>query len=535
MITISLQKDLEFITAIDFGTSTPRLSGVIETNSMPNLVSLSANDNHIQDFIFSNQNNTNISEVRLNDNKLPGNVNTYIPQNATIISLDRNLFTTITSLESYTNLEDFHCSDNNITSDIPALNSNIVIFEMGKNNLTGTIPSLESFNNLEEINLEENQLTGTLPSLLANTKLKKFNVSGNSNLTGSIPDLLLKTALSSFEAKDNNLTGWLGTLWPSALSNQIIKIQNNYLNTATIDSLLAALVTSSATTGTAEIGGTNGLPTRGNYNPDKLTLVSRGWTIDHAGGIDTDFSTSDGYSQGFLREHPDWEGNADTVAHPDQWLMDAANGIITCNNIIPQRMRNIRNVHPIKAKVGSKIRIAAEFDFGNNSLSDDPVRTFMLSLGDMATDSGTAVLTHPNESYMIVFKQVGGSNVARLYRRLGTAVDSMIIGDIPLTNIADDIIQLQIDFNIGASATTSTQVISYKNLTDNIEMPNNPVTVNGILDAPVTRPAPNPPYEGFYTRLVDPNSNIKINIQAGELLDSGIGTINVHKAFASTF
>ena len=286
-----------------------------------------------------------------------------------------------------------------------------------------------------------------------------------------------------------------------------------------------------------------------NYNPSKLTLESRGWVVDIPGGIDTSFSTSQNYTSTdpleALELHPDWEGRKESVEKPDQWKMDGANSKIICKNIqdLPggqQTMRNIRNVHPIVAKVGSKVRISADFDYGVGPFTTDFTRTFMLSLADMGPFplNDEFVLNYPNESFLISFRNIGGVDVARLYRRKGKSpIVSDYIGDLDLISIKDnDILRLQIDFDVGASAAVSTMTVSYENLSDSTGMtkngaPANPQVITGFLDVEAERGGK------FYTSLISPSSQMKLNIQSGELEDTSIipaGEITVHNALAKS-
>ncbi len=551
MKNISLKKDILNVTAVNVGTSAPRLSGFLEANSLPNLVSLTANNNDIEDFIFSTTNNNNLRDVRLDGNRLTGVANTYIPENLNTVSLDRNLLTSVTSLESYINLESFSCSENTIAS-LPALHSNMTTFKVSKNGLTGDFyPFINSYPTpaIKNLQINGNSFTGSLPidTFSNRPNLITFKA-GENNLTGRIPILDFNVGLINFEVDNNAFSGWAsssvtGNTWPSSLPNQVIKMQNNELNRATLNTLLTTLVDKGALNGTINLSGTNSLPISGNYNPSKLTLESRGWTVEIPGGIDTTFSTSQNYTSigEALEKHPDWEGRPESAGKPDQWAMDGANSKITCKNVqdLPggqQTMRNIRNVHPIVAKVGSKVRISADFDYGPGPFTTDFTRTFMLSLADMGSYplNDEFVLNYPNESFLINFRNISGiGDVARLYRRKGVGVSSDYIGDLDLSSIDGNILRLQIDFEPGASAAVSTMTISYENLTDSTGMtkngvPANPQVITGFLDVEATRGGK------FYTSLISPSSEMKINIQAGELEDTSIvpaGEITVHNAF----
>ena len=200
------------IESIDLGTSTPRLSGVIDVSRFANLVGLSANENDIQNFIFPP--NNNLEEISLYDNKLQGSVNQYIPLDIKKISLDNNVLTSISSLSSNINLEDFRCSENAITGSLPdiSLNSALIIFKIYNNDLTGTIPSLSANETLEDFQVNSNNLTGTIPNLSNNTALRIFKVGGNSNISGSIPSLSANTALTNFEGFFTNISGPIPSL-----------------------------------------------------------------------------------------------------------------------------------------------------------------------------------------------------------------------------------------------------------------------------------------------------------------------------------
>ena len=484
--------------------------------------------------------------------------------------------------------------------------------------------SLTNLDRITKLDFNKTSSVGSVGGSLSITKFKNLEV-----LKAAYNDLstIAFSTANSGTVKEldlsNNLLTSVSNLG-SLTSLETLDLSNNSLPLSEVDSILTALDTSGLSNSTVQLGGTNTLPTLGNYNTEKLSLESKGWTVGIAGGIDTSFNSSEGYlayDGQALSTHPDWEGRPESADFPNQWKIDATNNTITCNNdrSVGISMRNIRNVHPIKVKVGSKVRILADVDFGagqslstvdnvsaavsgrtagtytisatdysiapsvgigakfsivvdssgaatitvtaggsgysvndtitiadaklggggaaaltfdvatvQNGFSLAGTRTFMLSLSDMATYEldNEYVLTHPNESFMITFRPngPGGTNSARLFRRMpqidGVNQNSQVIGNLNLSTIANDTIRLQLDFDIGASAAETTITVLYKNLTNNP-----PITaVNNAVITGVNAP--------IYAALINSNNDIKINIQAGELEDSGIGTITVHKAQA---
>ena len=388
--------------------------------------------------------------------------------------------------------------------------------------------SLTNLDRITKLDFNKTSSVGSVGGSLSITKFKNLEV-----LKAAYNDLstIAFSTANSGTVKEldlsNNLLTSVSNLG-SLTSLETLDLSNNSLPLSEVDSILTALDTSGLSNSTVQLGGTNTLPTLGNYNTEKLSLESKGWTVGIAGGIDTSFNSSEGYlayDGQALSTHPDWEGRPESADFPKQWKIDATNNTITCNNdrSVGISMRNIRNVHPIKVKVGSKVRLLADIDFGAGPFTLDGVRTFMLSLSDMGTFplDNEYVLTHPNESFMITFRPngPGGTNSARLFRRI-PGQNSVVIGNLNLSTIANDTIRLQLDFDIGASAAETTITVLYKNLTNNP-----PITaVNNAVITGVNAP--------IYAALINSNNNIKINIQAGELDDTGIGTITVHKAQA---
>jgi len=214
------------VKSIDLGTSTPKLSGIVDVSGFDNLISLSAIDNDIENFKFHSDNI--LEEVSLNYNMLQGSVNQYIPLSAKKFSIDSNLVTSIlSSLSAHPNLEDFRCSDNRntITGRIPdiSLNPNLTIFKMYNNGLSGVIPDITSNTNLRDFQINKNNLIGNLPTDLSNnTALEIFKYGGNAIVSGRIPDLSDNPELTIYEGFFTNTFGSI----PSLSANTKLKAFN---------------------------------------------------------------------------------------------------------------------------------------------------------------------------------------------------------------------------------------------------------------------------------------------------------------------
>ena len=233
------------VTAINCGTSSPRLGGTVDISAFPNLQDFRCNSNDITALSGYAQ-NSNLTNVQFFDNKVTGS---------------------IPSLSALTNLQNFRCDSNQLTGTIPSLNglAGLGFFscsnQIGATKLTGPIPSLNGLTALQVFACASNQLTGTIPSLSGLTNLQVFN------------------------AADNQLTSFAGGSVSNTFGN--FQAQTNQLNQSSVNAILAAFVAAGRTTGTPVVNGTCilNLGGAGNFRPtgqgvtDVTTLRNRGWTV----------------------------------------------------------------------------------------------------------------------------------------------------------------------------------------------------------------------------------------------------------------
>ena len=465
--------------------------------------------------------------------------------------------------------------------------------------------------------------TLSLTSLNRITKLD-FDKSSYANAVGGILSATKLKNIQELKAKNNNLTKVrYSTLNNTKLNS--VDLSNNELSTGELDTTLETLDTIGLSNGTLELGGTNALPTFGNYNSAKVRLVNKGWTVGIPGGIDTKFDSAHGYTSTNqeVKHHPDWEGRSAAAPHPKQWVMDGTNNKITCDG----RFKNIRTANPIISKVGSLIKWAVEFDFGSNTLTLDQTesetvtlgsgsgtfqindvvqqtngsatvtatvelvttqnnqtivrttiptvtggtvsgrpkfrpsngstigniehqtsgasyavtsvrdnqeleRTAMFSLVDIQTygtpGANENISNKPNMSIVVKFVAKSGVNtVTAEFKRTGAA--NVTIGQMDLSSIENKRLRVSSTIDVKESAALTTAKCIFKNVTDNISKT---ATINLTSGD----------YEGtvFYNSLAgitthsDPNHGLKLNIQAGSLDDTNVGTMNVYSAVAKS-
>jgi len=323
-ITIYPQYYNNQVTAINCGTSFPRLGGTIDISAFLNLQKFTCTNNAIT-VISGISNLSALREFRCDSNLLTGSIPSLTSNTAlTILNCSVNKLTgSIPSLSVNTALTILNCSVNELTGPIPSLSANTGLqqFYCNNNALTGPIPSLSANTELVEFYCFRNGgLNGALPSLSANTKLQRFhcytcsftgsppvlpssvrqflcrfnNLDGsipnfinntslnaydcnNNELVGGIPDLAALTSLNQFICNNNNLSEFSGGV-PTNLGN--FQAYNNSLTQSAVDAILAAFVAANRSGGTLTLGGTgNAAPTNGQNNSNKLILVGRGWSV----------------------------------------------------------------------------------------------------------------------------------------------------------------------------------------------------------------------------------------------------------------
>jgi Leucine-rich repeat (LRR) protein len=266
------------ITQINCGKSSPRLGGTIDISNYTGLTSFVCDSNDVT-AIYGYENNKNLKTLSFFDNKITGSLNEFIGFTGleTFHCYSNQLTGSIPDLRYLLNLKEFHCYNNSFSGQIPDISNStkLVRFNCYLNNLSGEIPYLANLLDLEAFNCYVNDLSGQIPDITNLTKLKFFRCYENA-LSGAIPNLSNLTQLQVFNCAGNNLTSFAG----GSISNtiQVIQIHNNYLTSADVDTILAALVANNATGRTLYMGGSNQLPTAAG-DASILTLLSRGWTI----------------------------------------------------------------------------------------------------------------------------------------------------------------------------------------------------------------------------------------------------------------
>ena len=238
-ININPEDGNSAVTKIEFGTSSPKLSGTVDLAPFENLLEFRGFKHDITE-ITGYVDNPNIQVMLISQNKLSG----PIPD-----------ITGMTSLQ---------------------------YFWIMVNNFTGPFPDLNGLTNLRLINCGSNQLTGTIPTDLQSlgiTLLDRFNAYDNS-FTGAIPDFTGINAVTYCLVNDNNLTDFTGTVPPTLYR---FFANNNNLTQTAVDNILQAFVDANRTTGMANayinLAGSGNSPPSAAGVTNKNTLIGRGWTV----------------------------------------------------------------------------------------------------------------------------------------------------------------------------------------------------------------------------------------------------------------
>jgi hypothetical protein len=308
-IKLSTPAGLGTITAIDCGSSTPKLGGTIDVSAFPNLISIRCISNGITRFQGYGP-LTNLVAIEMGDNAFgaaQGNFETLSnkPNLETInfyatIGLQYNSWTgsfpdltqntqlknvlinntslmgNNLDLSMLTKLELLFIQFNLLSGNFPILptgansklraihfgsrvgsgytsstaplltdHPNCIGFVYSGNNVTGNIQPVPSL--IESFWCDQNFHTGSIPSLAG--KLWQFNCQnqrGATKLTGNIPNLANVFDLSLFWCDGNQLTGFAtGGSVPSNLGN--FQANNNLLTSAAVNAILAAFVAAGRT------------------------------------------------------------------------------------------------------------------------------------------------------------------------------------------------------------------------------------------------------------------------------------------------
>ena len=199
-ISITPQFGNNTVTAIDCGTSVPKLGGTIDLSAYTNLTDFRCVGNNVTS-ISGYDSNSNLINFYCGNNLIAGN---------------------IPVLSALTQLQIFDCAGNQLSGPIPVLSANkqLIEFRCNVNQLVGSIPSLSGLENFTVFTGDYNYLTGTIPALSSNRKLVEFrcnNQLGGTKITGSIPSLSGLSALEFFECQGNQLTGSIPSLSGSTL------------------------------------------------------------------------------------------------------------------------------------------------------------------------------------------------------------------------------------------------------------------------------------------------------------------------------
>ncbi|CAN5173994.1 hypothetical protein BH11PSE11_BH11PSE11_36250 [soil metagenome] len=165
--------------------------------------------------ITCNVNQTNITEIRLENNGLSGTLPSLsaLPALQFFSVYHNNLTGSIPSLSSMTSLKYVWLHENAFTGSIPAIGglNQLIHFYVDHNQLSGSLPTLSGLSALQIFSASNNQLTGPIPSLAGLKSLQNFWVFAN-QLSGPIPPLAGLTALSQFQVQENQLTGDIPSL-----------------------------------------------------------------------------------------------------------------------------------------------------------------------------------------------------------------------------------------------------------------------------------------------------------------------------------
>lgn len=337
-ITLRPENGLSSITAIDCGTSTPKLGGTLDVSAFPNLTSITCQSNGITKFQGYGP-LTNLVTIELRDNAFgaaQGNFETLSNKpnlkilgfNAVVGDQYNNWTGTFPDLTANVNLELLQINNTSLSGsnlDLSML-TKLTVCSIHANLLSGNFPILPTGNNskLVSINLGQTKITkftGTPPLLTdhpfcvnfsysrndAVGSIQSLNIRPNLNTfscrecmhTGDIPSFAGLTSIFSFNCSGQRgttkLTGFAGGPVPATLGD--FQAQNNQLTSAAVDAILAVFVTANRTSGTRTLnlgGSGNAAPT--STGVTKTTLA--GTAFSRSGTTVTVNATTHGYVTG---------------------------------------------------------------------------------------------------------------------------------------------------------------------------------------------------------------------------------------------
>ena len=313
-ITLRPQNGPESITAIDCGTSNPKLGGTVDLSQFPNLTSFRCDNNHITGITGVSGLNS-LTTLSFLGNRITGSIPSLPPN---LINFDcsnttsepRTITGPLPTLPA--SIQRFACQNHNISGSIPPLPTGLINFFGVINNLTGSIPDLSVCTQLVNFRCESNQLSGPIPALP--TSIISFDCSANLGITGTLPNLSACTQLTRFACPITSVSGDIPDLGSSTslryfyggrtqlsgfaaggtVTNKLgdVNINNAKLTTSAIDAILSAFVAAGRTAANAQsitpnfpnvtlnlAGAGNAAPTGGFSNPDYITLGLRGWSV----------------------------------------------------------------------------------------------------------------------------------------------------------------------------------------------------------------------------------------------------------------
>lgn len=265
-ISITPQFGNDTVTAIDCGTSTPRLGGTIDLSAFTNLQSFICDNNDIT-AINGYTSNTNIRNMQFNGNRVTGS---------------------IPSLNAMTNLLYFFARDNNFSGSLPSFSSSVLEWiRIGVDGnytgpkISGPVPSLDNLPRITWLELSNHNLSGPLPALNHNPILQLLQVGNNPGLNGNIPSFSDNPIMTVVHVFGCSFTGFAGGRVTDILEQ--FHAYSNQLTAAAVNAILAALVAAGRTSarGTCEcfLDGTGNAAPTGQGISDVITLRNRGWIV----------------------------------------------------------------------------------------------------------------------------------------------------------------------------------------------------------------------------------------------------------------